>query len=63
MTQADLTLTDSQIKQLNAYIEEKGHAGSIKLRPAPNLGGGYVELILLGIDGEDTASKRVLFPA
>jgi hypothetical protein len=54
----EISLTDSQLKQLRDYLQEKGHSGSIKLRPAPNLGGGYVELILVGAEGEDTAAKR-----
>ena len=60
---APITLTDSQVKQMRAYIEEKqAQDKSVRLQPAPSLGDGYLELIILDEDGEPTSHKRVLFP-
>ena len=36
---------------------------NVLLRPATNLGSGYVEAVLLEVDGEQTSHKRILFPA
>lgn len=58
-----ITLTDSQAKQLTDFLEEKGTGGSVLLRPALNLGSGYVEAVLLDQDGEPTSHKRILFPS
>jgi hypothetical protein len=60
---APIELTDSQVKQMAKYIEEKqAQDKSVRLQPAPELGGGYLELIILDQDGEPTSDKRVLFP-
>jgi hypothetical protein len=58
-----MSLTASQVRQLVKFVEEQDHDKSILLREAPNLGGGYVELVVLDANGEPTAVKRVLFPA
>jgi hypothetical protein len=57
-----VTLTASQREQLETFLQEKEHAGSVLLRPAANLGGDNVEAVLLDADGEATPAKRVLFP-
>jgi hypothetical protein len=58
-----ITLTESQVKQMSAYIEEQqAQDKGVRLQPAPNLGDGYLELIILGQDGEPSPHKRVLFP-
>jgi hypothetical protein len=55
-------LTDSQVKQMVQYIERsKPKDKSVRLQPAPNLGGGYVELIVLDQDGEPTSDKSAFF--
>jgi hypothetical protein len=56
-----ITLTDSQLEQLATYQREAGEGQSVLLRPAQNLGSGYVEAVLLDTDGE-TSAKRILFP-
>ena len=38
---ARITLTDSQLKQLRDFLEEKNHSGSIALRESPNLPEGW----------------------
>jgi hypothetical protein len=67
MADPEITLTDSQVRQLIQFYEEKGHRDkglgtSILLRAAPHLGGGYFEASTLDPDGKPTADKRVLFP-
>ena len=59
---AEINLTDSQVRQMADYYEKRGEGRSVLLRVAPNLGGGYLEMVLLGSDGESTSDKRVLFP-
>ena len=56
-----MELTDSQAEQLRSFLEEQG-SDRFKLRPAANLPEGYVEAVLLDVDGEPTSDKRVLFP-
>jgi hypothetical protein len=56
-----LTLTDSQREQLRAFLEEQG-ADRFELRSAANLPEGYVEAVVLDAEGNETATKRVLFP-
>ncbi len=62
MADAQITLTDSQLQQLRAFLEEKDHSGSLILRPAVTLSEGYVEAVLLDPDGQPTSHKRILFP-
>lgn len=47
-----ITLTDSQMRQMAGYYEERDEGRSVLLRVAPNLGGGYLEIVLLDQDGE-----------
>ena len=51
------------MRQLVEFYDQKGAEMSVLLRPARNLGSGYVEAILLEVDGELTSHKRVLFPS
>jgi hypothetical protein len=63
LDRVEITLTDSQLGQLEAYrYEKKGDGLSVLLRANPNLGSGHIEAILLDADEEPTADKRVLFP-
>jgi hypothetical protein len=63
LDRVEITRTDSQLGQLEAYrYEKKGDGLSVLLCANPNLGSGYIEAILLDADGEPTADKRVLFP-
>ena len=57
-----IVLTNSQIRQLIEFYEESAGGESVMLRAAPNLGSGYLDVIVLGVDGEPTSIKRVLFP-
>jgi hypothetical protein len=57
-----IVLTDSQSRQLIEFYGESAGGESVMLRAAPELGGGYLEVIVLGVDGEPTSIKRVLFP-
>ena len=59
---AEINLTDSQVRQMAEYHEERGEGRSLLLRVAPNLGDGYLEAVLLDVSGEPTSDKRVLFP-
>jgi hypothetical protein len=56
-----MELTDSQDEQLRAFLEEQG-TDRYDLRQPASLPEGYVEAVLLDADGEETATKRVLFP-
>ena len=58
----EIILTASQREQLRTFLEEQDHVGPVDLIPAVNLPGGYVEAVLLDADGEETPTKRVLFP-
>ena len=63
LDRAEITLTDSQLGQLEEYrYEKKGEGQSVLLRASPNLGSGYIEAILLDADGEPTGDTRVLLP-
>lgn len=64
MTQdlASVTLTESQIEQLQSFLQEQEHIGSLILRPAATLGGDRIEAVLLDAEGEETNAKRILFP-
>jgi hypothetical protein len=62
LDRVEITLTESQLAQLEAYrYEKKGDGLRVLLCANPNLGSGYIEAILLDADGEPTADKRVLF--
>jgi len=50
-----------QREQLQTFLEEQAHSGSVTLRPAANLGGDNIEAILLDSAGEETPAKRILF--
>ena len=43
------------------FYEERVQDRSVLLRAAPNLGGGYLELVCPDADGEP-ADKRIFFP-
>ena len=64
-----IRLTGSQVRQLVAFVEEFGREYEMEqlpgvlLRPAPNLGEGYVEAVVLDEDDELTTYVRVLFPS
>jgi hypothetical protein len=49
-----IVLTDSQSRQLIEFYGESAGGESVMLRAAPDLGGGYLEVIVLGVDGEPT---------
>jgi hypothetical protein len=58
-----INLTGSQLEQMTKFIaEQQAQDKSVRLQPAPKLGSGYFELVILDEDGEATAAKRVLFP-
>jgi hypothetical protein len=46
----------------DTFLEEQGNTGPVTLRPAINLGDGYVEAVPIDTDGEETTAKRILFP-
>jgi hypothetical protein len=56
-----ITLTASQRERLETFLQEREHTGSVVLRPARNLGGDNIEVVLLDVDGEEATSKRILF--
>jgi hypothetical protein len=63
MAEERITLTPSQLKQLDDFrTERKGIDRAVRVRESPTLGGGYVEAILLDSDGQETTDRRVLFP-
>lgn len=61
--QDSISLTESQVHQLHDFLDEKDHSGSVILRPAVNLGGSNIEVILLDAEGDPTSNKRILFPS
>ncbi len=69
MAEPEIRLTESQVRQLMEFYDRHGidketeFGESILIRSAPNLGGGYLEVVTLDVDGQPTTNKRVLFPS
>jgi hypothetical protein len=57
----EVRLTKSQVRQLIEVIEDKRHDDSILLRELPDMGSGYLELVLVAGEDKEIA-KRILFP-
>jgi hypothetical protein len=58
-----MELTDSQHEQLRAFLaEQDAPERRVKVQPAQTLPASYVEAVLLGVAGEPTSTKRILFP-
>ena len=63
----EIYLTDSQVQQLSVFYEEHGREygeeqrRGVLLRPAPDLGEGYFEMVILDEHYQPTSHKRVLF--
>ena len=50
------------MRQLLEFYDSNGAEMNVLLCRATNLGSGYVEAVLLEVDGEQTSHKRILFP-
>ena len=71
-----IKLTRSQLQQLQQFFDQEldqaiaegvegkdsGHGESVLLRPAPSLGEGHVEVVILDEADEPITEARVLFP-
>src|SRR5262249_26132749 len=67
-------LTRSPLEQLDRFRDDAvdqvvvegqglGHGESVLLRPAPNLGEGYIEAVILNEGDEPVSTARGLFPS